>query len=100
MRLTEAECIWLAARCLYQGRFVWPGQQQGSQLLDSAQRRSLAAPLLQASSVPIKNFNFKRIGEDISEKLDYTPCVFTGERRIRGKWVRARQSRLLTIRVG
>ncbi len=29
----------------------------------------------------------KRIGEDISEKLDYVPGVFTVERHIRGKWV-------------
>jgi transposase len=29
----------------------------------------------------------KRIGEDASEKLDYTPGVFTVERHIRGKWV-------------
>ncbi|MDF6720300.1 transposase, partial [Escherichia coli] len=29
----------------------------------------------------------KRIGEDISEKLDYTPGTFTVERHIRGKWV-------------
>ncbi len=28
-----------------------------------------------------------RIGEDISEKPDYTPGVFTVERHIRGKWV-------------
>ncbi|MDP9652037.1 IS66 family transposase [Paraburkholderia caledonica] len=28
-----------------------------------------------------------RIGEDISEKLDYAPGVFTVERHIRGKWV-------------
>jgi transposase len=28
-----------------------------------------------------------RIGEDISEKLDYTPGVFTVERHVRGKWV-------------
>lgn len=28
----------------------------------------------------------KRFGEDISEKLDYTPGVFTVERHIRGKW--------------
>jgi transposase len=27
-----------------------------------------------------------RIGEDVSEKLDYTPGVFTVERHIRGKW--------------
>jgi transposase len=29
----------------------------------------------------------KRIGEDVSERLDYTPGVFTVERHIRGKWV-------------
>jgi transposase len=28
-----------------------------------------------------------RIGEDVSEKLEYTPGVFTVERHIRGKWV-------------
>ncbi len=28
----------------------------------------------------------KRIGEEVSEKLDYTPGVFTVERHIRGKW--------------
>ena len=28
----------------------------------------------------------KRIGEDISEKLDYVPGVFTVERHVRGKW--------------
>ena len=32
----------------------------------------------------------KRIGEDISEKLDYTPGVFTVERHVRGKWACAR----------
>lgn len=29
----------------------------------------------------------KRIGEDVSEKLDYVPGVFSVERHIRGKWV-------------
>ena len=29
----------------------------------------------------------KRIGEDIAEKLDYQPGVFTIERHVRGKWV-------------
>jgi transposase len=29
----------------------------------------------------------ERIGQDVSEKLDYTPGVFTVERHIRGKWV-------------
>ena len=28
----------------------------------------------------------KRIGQDVSEKLDYTPGLFTVERHIRGKW--------------
>jgi len=32
-------------------------------------------------------FALKRIGEDVSEKLDYTPGVFTVERHVRGKWV-------------
>ncbi len=29
----------------------------------------------------------KRIGEDVAEKLDYMPGVFTVERHIRGKWI-------------
>jgi len=29
----------------------------------------------------------KRIGEDVAEKLDYAPGVFSVERHIRGKWV-------------
>ena len=29
----------------------------------------------------------KRIGEDVSEKLDYTAGVFTVERHVRGKWI-------------
>ena len=29
----------------------------------------------------------KRIGEDVAEKLDYQPGVFTVERHVRGKWV-------------
>jgi transposase len=37
----------------------------------------------------------KRIGEDVSEKLDYTPGVFTVERHIRGKWA-CSQCRTLT----
>jgi len=28
----------------------------------------------------------QRIGENVSEKLDYTPGVFTVERHVRGKW--------------
>ena len=37
----------------------------------------------------------KRIGEDVSEKLDYTPGIFTVERHIRGKWA-CSQCRTLT----
>lgn len=29
----------------------------------------------------------KRIGEDVAEKLDYTPGAFSVERYVRGKWV-------------
>jgi transposase len=32
----------------------------------------------------------KRIGEDVAEKLDYAPGVFTVERHVRGKWVCAK----------
>ena len=32
----------------------------------------------------------KRIGEDVAEKLDYEPGVFTVERHVRGKWACAR----------
>ena len=28
----------------------------------------------------------KRVGEDVSEKLDYTPGIFSVERHVRGKW--------------
>ena len=37
----------------------------------------------------------KRIGEDISEKLDYTPGLFTVERRICGKWACAQCQTLI-----
>ena len=37
----------------------------------------------------------QRIGEDVAEKLDYTPGVFTVERHIRGKWVCAQCETLI-----
>ena len=37
----------------------------------------------------------KRIGEDVAEKLDYQPGVFTVERHVRGKWVCARCETLI-----
>ena len=41
----------------------------------------------------------KRIGEDVSEKLDYTPGVFTVERHIRGKWACAQCRTLMQAAV-
>jgi len=37
----------------------------------------------------------KRIGEDVSEKLDYTPGVFQVERHVRGKWACAQCQSLM-----
>ena len=37
-------------------------------------------------STPGCGCQLKRIGEDVAEKLDYVPGVFTVERHIRGKW--------------
>ena len=37
-------------------------------------------------TTPGCGYILKRIGEDVSEKLDYTPGLFTVERHIRGKW--------------
>lgn len=37
----------------------------------------------------------KRIGEDVSEKLDYTPGLFVVERHIRGKWACAKCQTLI-----
>jgi transposase len=37
----------------------------------------------------------RRIGEDVSEKLDYTPGTFTVERHVRGKWACAKCETLI-----
>lgn len=37
----------------------------------------------------------KRIGEDVAEKLDYTPGVFTVQRHVRGKWACAKCQTLI-----
>ncbi|WP_369973974.1 IS66 family transposase zinc-finger binding domain-containing protein, partial [Pelomonas sp. KK5] len=37
----------------------------------------------------------KRIGQDVSEKLDYEPGVFTVERHVRGKWACAKCQKLV-----
>ena len=39
--------------------------------------------------------SLERVGEDVSEKLDYTPGVFTVEKHIRGKWVCRQCERLI-----
>ncbi len=39
--------------------------------------------------------HLERMGEDVSEKLDYTPGVFSVERHIRGKWVCRQCERLI-----
>ena len=39
----------------------------------------------------------KRIGEDIAERLDYQPGVFSVERHIRGKWACARCETLVQV---
>jgi transposase len=41
----------------------------------------------------------KRIGEDVAEKLDYVPGVFTVERHVRGKWVCAQCQTLVQAAV-
>ena len=43
--------------------------------------------------------SLERIGEDVSEKLDYTPGVFEVERHIRGKWVCRRCETLIQAAV-
>ncbi|MDZ4282529.1 MAG: IS66 family transposase [Hydrogenophaga sp.] len=41
----------------------------------------------------------KRVGEDVAEKLDYVPGVFTVERHIRGKWACAKCETLTQVPV-
>jgi transposase len=41
----------------------------------------------------------KRIGEDVAEKLDYQPGVFTVERHVRGKWACAQCEKLVQVAV-
>ncbi|MES2925343.1 MAG: IS66 family transposase [Pseudomonadota bacterium] len=41
----------------------------------------------------------KRIGEDVAEKLDYAPGVFTVERHIRGKWACSKCERIVQVPV-
>jgi transposase len=41
----------------------------------------------------------KRIGEDVAEKLDYVPGVFTVERHIRGKWACSKCETIVQVRI-
>lgn len=43
-------------------------------------------PTATVCTTPGCGCQLKRIGEDVSEKLDYTPGVFTVQRHVRGKW--------------
>ncbi len=48
-----------------------------------------------ASTICACGCAMKRIGEDIAEKLDYTPGTFTVERHVRGKWACAKCETLI-----
>jgi transposase len=53
---------------------------------DLPRREVRHEPEITVCTTPGCGCALKRIGEDVSEKLDYTPGVFTVERHIRGKW--------------
>ncbi len=50
-------------------------------------------------SAPGCGCQLKRIGEDVAEKLDYVPGVFTVERHVRGKWACAKCQTLTQVPV-
>ena len=52
-----------------------------------------------ACQTPGCGCQMKRIGEDVAEKLDYVPGVFTVERHIRGKWACAQCQTLIQVPV-
>jgi transposase len=52
--------------------------------------RHLGEPESTACTTAGCGCTLKRIGEDVSEKLHYTPGLFTVERHIRGKWACAK----------
>lgn len=52
-----------------------------------------------ACTTPGCGCQMKRIGEDVSEKLDYTPGTFTVERHVRGKWACAACQKLVQAAV-
>ena len=52
-------------------------------------------PRSASCTTPRCGCTLKRIGEDVIEKLDYTPGLFTVERHIRGKWACAKCQTLI-----
>lgn len=52
-------------------------------------------PASTTCQVPGCGCQMKRIGEDVAEKLDYVPGVFTVERHVRGKWACAKCETLI-----
>ena len=80
--------VWLAARRLNSGKFVWPRDAATTATLSRTQFDALVLGL------PWKN-----VGEDVAEKLDYVPGVFTVERHIRGKWACAQCQTLIQVPV-
>ena len=56
-------------------RYAVAGQSERGAGARSAQRTGAGLP-----------WQLKRIGEDVAQKLDYMPGVFTVERHVRGKW--------------
>ena len=64
-----------------------PGQPKRARLPPGLPRVNIAhEPESAVCATPGCGCALKRIGEDVSEKLDYTPGVFTVERHVRGKW--------------
>jgi transposase len=73
-----------------------PTRAQGQEEAAAQARAAAAAPAAPRVHHEPENTTcacgcqMKRIGEDVAEKLDYEPGVFTVERHIRGKWVCAK----------
>jgi transposase len=80
--------VWLAARRLHSGKFVWPQDAGATLTLSRAQ-----------FDAPVLGLPWQRIGEDVAEKLDHRPGVFTVERHVRGKWVCACCEKLVQVPV-
>jgi transposase len=78
------------------------GDRKGKDKKDSPKRQALPAHLPRhdvhhepESTVCGCGCQMKRIGQDIAEKLDYAPGVFSVERHVRGKWACAHCQKLV-----